>query len=103
MVSIQRSIYNLSTKHCVYILECRDYTLYTGYTNRLHYRITQHQLGKGAKYTRGRGPLVLRYAHEYDSKTDALKEEYRIKQLSRYQKDALIKQGGNIDVDSEKL
>lgn len=103
MVIIQRSMCNLSTKHYVYILECRDHTLYTGYTNRLHDRITQHRLGKGAKYTRGRGPLVLRYAHMYDSKTDALKEEYRIKQLSKYQKNVLIKQGGNIDVDSEKL
>ncbi len=93
----------MSTKHVVYILECGDRTLYTGYTNRLRYRLNQHQCGKGAKYTRGRGPLTLRYANSYETKTVALKEEYRIKQLSKRQKLALIKKGGNIDVDTEQL
>lgn len=93
----------MSTKHVVYILECGDQTLYTGYTNRLSYRLDQHRQGKGAKYTRGRGPLVLRYANSFETKTLALKEEYRIKQLSKRQKQALIETGGNLDVDTEQL
>lgn len=93
----------MSIKHVVYILECGDQTLYTGYTNRLRYRLNQHRQGKGAKYTRGRGPLVLRYASSFETKTLALKEEYRIKQLSKRQKQALIETGGNIDVDTEQL
>lgn len=100
---IQRSIYVLSTKHVVYILECKDQTYYTGYTNRLPYRMKQHQAGKGAKYTKGRGPLTLRYATSFDTKTLALQEEYRIKQLTRRQKEELIKKGGTIDVDTKQL
>ncbi len=74
-------------KHYVYILECSDGSYYTGYTNNLEKRIEAHQTGKGAKYTRGRTPVELLFSEVYESKTEAMQEEYRIKQLSRKQKE----------------
>ena len=71
----------------VYIVRCsKDDTLYTGITNNLERRIKQHNENKGAKYTRGRGPIVLIKSFEFTTKNKALKEEYRIKQLSRQEK-----------------
>ena len=70
----------------VYILECKDNTLYTGITDNLEKRIASHNTGKGAKYTRGRCPVVLRYAEICESHSQALKREYAIKQLSRSEK-----------------
>lgn len=70
----------------VYILRCSDDTLYTGITNNLERRIEQHNEGKGAKYTRGRGPVTLVKYFECASKSEALKLEYKIKQLSREEK-----------------
>lgn len=70
----------------IYILKCADDTLYTGITNNLDKRIEQHNRGKGAKYTRGRGPVTLIKSFRRFSKTDALKLEYKIKQLSREEK-----------------
>ena len=74
----------------IYILKCGDDTLYTGYTNHLEQRITQHNEGKGAKYTRGRLPVALVYFEEYQTKSEAMKREYEIKQLSREEKIKLI-------------
>jgi predicted GIY-YIG superfamily endonuclease len=73
-------------KWYVYILECSDSTLYTGITNNLDKRIKQHNEGKGAKYTRGRGPLTLVKFFTRNSKGEALKLEYKIKQLSKDEK-----------------
>lgn len=70
----------------VYILKCSDDTLYTGITNNLERRVYQHNEGKGAKYTRGRGPVALVKAFTAASKGEALKLEYHIKQLSREEK-----------------
>lgn len=75
----------------VYILECADGTLYTGWTTCPEKRVQAHNSGKGAKYTRSRRPVKLIYTEEYDSKSDALRREYEIKQLSRAQKLLLIK------------
>ena len=72
----------------VYILRCRDDTLYTGITDDLNRRLEAHNAGKGAKYTRGRGPVKLCYSEE--SYSAALKREYAIKQLSRADKLALM-------------
>lgn len=77
--------------HFVYILQCSDQTLYTGYTVDLEHRIKMHTQGKGAKYTRGRGPFELVFARKFKTKTEALKKEYEIKQLSRIEKLQLIK------------
>jgi len=70
----------------VYIVECSDKTLYTGITNNLERRIEQHNEGKGAKYTRGRGPITLVKSFTCSSKSSALKLEYKIKQLSKEEK-----------------
>lgn len=76
--------------HYVYIVECYDGTLYTGYTTDIEKRIATHNSGKGAKYTRSRIPVTLLAFWSFDSKTSALREEYRIKRLSRAQKLKLI-------------
>lgn len=74
----------------VYILKCKDGSLYTGWTNNLEKRFKAHNEGKGAKYTRGRGPLELVYFEEYEEKSLALKREYEIKQLKKDDKLNLI-------------
>lgn len=78
-------------QHFVYILKCRDNTLYTGYTNDLEHRLKMHIEGKGAKYTRGRGPFHVVYTETYATKSEALQREYQIKQLSRKEKLKLIR------------
>lgn len=77
----------------VYILKCRDNTLYTGYTNNIKDRIQTHNSGKGAKYTRGRLPVELKYFEEFEDKGEALKREHEIKKLSRADKVLLIQEG----------
>lgn len=74
----------------VYILECADRTLYTGITNNLDKRIKAHAEGKGAKYTRGRGPLILRYTENHPTKGFALQREAVIKSFGRTQKLKLL-------------
>lgn len=75
----------------VYILRCKDDTLYTGITDDLPHRLAAHNAGKGAKYTRGRGPVVLVYREEAADKSAALKREHAIKQLTRAKKLELCK------------
>lgn len=77
-------------KWFVYILKCKDNTLYTGITNNLDKRLSVHNKGKGAKYTRNRIPVEYIYYKEYENRSTASKEEYRIKSLSRIQKIKLI-------------
>ena len=74
-----------------YILKCKDDSLYTGWTNDLKKRITSHNAGKGAKYTKARRPVELVYYEEFQTREEAMKREYAIKQLSRKEKEALIK------------
>lgn len=76
--------------HFVYIVECKDGTLYTGWTTNLEQRVKQHNNGKGAKYTQSRYPVTLKYWEEFMTREEALKKEYAIKQLSRKQKMKLI-------------
>lgn len=73
----------------IYIVKCSDDTLYTGITKDLDKRIAQHNNGKGAKYTKGRGPVILINHFKRYSKSEALKLEYKIKQLSKEDKLAL--------------
>ena len=73
-----------------YIVKCSDETLYTGWTNNLKKRLEAHNSGKGAKYTKNRRRVELVYFEEYDTKQEAMKREYAIKQLSRQKKLALI-------------
>jgi len=80
----------------IYILECSDSSLYTGYTNDLEKRLTVHNAGKGAKYTRCRLPVKLVYSEEFETKSEAMKREYSIKQLSREEKKNLIEEKGQL-------
>ncbi|MBI3255832.1 MAG: GIY-YIG nuclease family protein [Candidatus Andersenbacteria bacterium] len=75
-----------SPKFTVYILKCSDGTLYTGWTDNLEKRLAAHNTGKGAKYTRGRGPVELVFEENFSAKPEAMKREYAIKKLSRDEK-----------------
>lgn len=75
----------------VYILECSDQTFYTGWTNNIESRLKIHNEGKGAKYTKGRLPVKLVYLEVFETKSEALKREIKIKKLSRKEKEKLIK------------
>lgn len=72
------------------MLQCKDNTLYTGWTVDLEKRFNTHNEGKASKYTRARLPVKLVYFEIYDNKIDAQKREYEIKQLSRKEKLKLI-------------
>ncbi len=74
----------------LYILQCNDHSLYTGIANDLERRISQHETGQGAKYTRGRGPFKLMYTQLFETRGAALKREYEIKQLSKQDKAKLF-------------
>ncbi len=69
-----------------YIVRCCDNTLYTGWTTDLNRRMEAHNSGKGAKYTRSRRPVELIYAERFDTKREAMRREWEIKQLSREEK-----------------
>lgn len=77
-------------KWIVYILECSDNSLYTGITNEMERRLEEHRTGRGAKYTKHRRPLRVRYTEYQASKSAALKREAAIKSLNRSEKLALI-------------
>ena len=81
----------------LYLLECVDGSLYAGITNDLERRFEMHLAGKGAKYTRRRGPVALAFARRCRDKRLALRIEYQIKQLTRAQKDALVAEPKRID------
>jgi putative endonuclease len=74
----------------VYIVECSDTTFYIGTTNDIKKRIAKHNAGKGAKYTRGRGPVKIRYARSFESRSEACKHEYQLKRYSRDEKQDII-------------
>ena len=74
----------------LYILRCGDGTLYTGITTDVPRRLEAHRQGKGAKYTRGRGPLELVYREECGTHSQALKREWEVKTLPRSEKELLI-------------
>ena len=74
----------------LYLLRCGDGTLYCGIALDVEARLAQHRAGKGAKYTRGRGPLELVYAETCASKADALRREREVKRLPRAAKLALV-------------
>lgn len=80
-----------------YIIECADGTLYTGWTNDLENRIAAHNSGKGAKYTRGRGPVKLVYYEQYDTNKTAQIRECQIKKLSRKEKEQLVAKQASAD------
>lgn len=74
----------------LYILRCGDGTLYTGITTDVEKRLEAHRSGKGAKYTRGRGPLELVYQEVCADHSAALKREHEVKSMSRQEKEKLL-------------
>jgi len=74
----------------IYIIQCADGTLYTGWTLDLDSRMEAHNSGSGAKYTRGRGPVRLLYSEAFETKGEALRREKQIKKLKRARKFELI-------------
>jgi len=75
-----------NNSHYFYVLECADHSFYAGYTNNVDRRVNVHNTGKGAKYTRARGPVECIYVEEFDTKQEAMRAEYAFKQLTRKQK-----------------
>ena len=73
-----------------YILRGRDGSLYTGWTNDLEKRVSDHNAGKGAKYTRARRPVELAYFEAFETKEEAMRREYAIKRLPRRKKLELL-------------
>ena len=89
--------------HYTYILCCKDDTLYCGWTNDLEKRLTAHNAGKGAKYTRSRHPVTLVYYETFETKEEAMSREYAIKKLSRKEKMKLISEFDSTRLKSETL
>ena len=77
--------------HYVYVLECADGTLYTGYTTDVERRVAEHDAGEGAKYTRGRTPVEVVLTEGFDSRAAAMRREHEVKALSRREKERLIR------------
>lgn len=80
----------MSRKHFVYIVECADGTFYTGYTTDVSRRVREHNAGDGAKYTKPRLPVKLRYTEAFESRSAAMSREYEVKQLDRGEKEQLV-------------
>ncbi len=78
------------SENFTYILRCADGTYYTGWTNNLEKRLAAHNAGVASKYTRSRRPVELVYHERFETKEEAMGREWRIKQLTRTQKEALI-------------
>lgn len=74
----------------VYVARCTDGTLYCGIARDVAARLAEHDAGKGARYTRGRGPLVLLFTRRCRSKGNALRIEYAFKQLAREKKETIV-------------
>ena len=81
---------NQESANYTYILRCKDDSLYTGWTNNLEKRIQNHNAGKGAKYTKARRPVELVYYERFQTKQEAMRREWEIKQLTRKDKLKLI-------------
>jgi putative endonuclease len=77
-------------KYCVYMVECKYGTYYTGYTNDIKKRIAAHNNGTGAKYLRGRGPVKLVFIKKYATAKEAQSREWYLKRLPRKKKEELV-------------
>jgi putative endonuclease len=78
-----------------YMVECADGTLYTGWTTDLYQRLSAHNAGRGAKYTKSRRPVRLVYAEAHEEKRTAMQREYHIKQMTRSEKETLLHSESN--------
>ncbi len=97
MSNSKKSSIIASMTYYTYIVRCRDGTLYTGYTTDIEKRIEAHNSGKGAKYTRSRGPVKLVYSEEYKTKEEAMSREWHIKRLTKEKKEELINERNKTD------
>lgn len=88
--------------YSVYILECADGSLYTGYAADVRKRFALHRSGKGAKYTRSHKPLRIVYEEALPDKSSAMQREWAIKHLTKQAKEALIQRSG-ADVGAEEF
>ena len=77
--------------HHVYVIECADGSLYTGYTTDVERRVAEHDAGEGAKYTRGRTPVELVHRESFESRSAAMAREHEIKTFSRARKERLVR------------
>ncbi len=93
-ISVTMSRAAATRRPCVYILRCRDGTLYTGAATDLARRLAQHAAGRASRYTRARLPVALVWTRRVRSWGDALRIERQIKGLRRAEKDALVLRGG---------
>ena len=80
-----------------YILECKDGTYYTGWTNNVEKRLKDHNEGRGAKYTKARLPVSLIYYEEFQTKEEAMRREYAIKHMTRKEKEKIMKMQLTVD------
>ena len=80
----------MTEENYTYILECADGTLYCGWTNHLQERVAAHNAGKGARYTKSRRPVVLKYYEPFSTKHEAMRRAWAVNQLSRKEKLELI-------------
>lgn len=85
-MSSQRALH-----YCVYMVECKYGTYYTGYTNDIKKRIRAHNNGVGAKYLRGRGPVKLVFMKKCSTAKEARSQEWCLKRLTRQKKEVLVK------------
>lgn len=83
----------------VYMVQCGDGSYYTGWTDNLEKRLLAHQEGKGAKYTRGRGPIQMMWHEEVADKSTALKREIEIKKWSRLRKQKFLAESKGVEID----
>ncbi|WP_046173295.1 GIY-YIG nuclease family protein [Domibacillus indicus] len=93
----------METSHHFYVVKCSDGSLYAGYTNDLARRISVHNAGKGAKYTRARLPVLLIHSESFETKQEAMRAEYAFKQLPRYKKETYLQKRGVNSEFSKKL
>lgn len=86
-----RKDHRIKEQNYTYVVQCSDGTYYTGWTNNLKKRIDTHNRGKGAKYTRNRIPVQLVYFEIFETRGEAMSREYRIKKMSRKEKEEMIR------------
>lgn len=93
----------MEKKFYTYMILTEDNTLYCGYTDNPESRFEKHKAGIASKYTRAHKPLKMVYIKEFDTKSEAMKEEYRIKHLSRKDKEILIESYENQAIYSHSV
>lgn len=81
----------------LYMVRCRDNSLYTGIAIDVARRFSEHQSGKGSKYLRGRSPMALVFKQRIGSRGEALKIERCVKKLPKHKKEALVRSNGDVN------